>query len=417
MSDGSGSFTPIHQWTHGGDKVLLVKCVQSGGLSSREFVWPKAGLVTTPNWSPEPNCESGGLFGWPWGLHLGGGKEPDYRGDWIVFAANPRSVIDLEDKAKTGPTAEVLFYGSWHGALAFTRAGRDAWLEHRFEACARRAVSAHESRSDADRGAATASGVSGAATASGVSGAATASGDWGAATASGVRGAATGSGDSGAATASGVRGAATASGVSGAATASGVSGAATASGVRGAATASGDCGAATASGVRGAATASGVRGAATASGVRGAATASGDRGAATASGDWGAATASGVSGAATASGVSGAATASGDWGAATASGVRGAATASGVRGAATASGDRGAAACTGEFATIEISGAGSAGLVTADHFFWIVRPGAVIFHRWPGGHAVLSASLEEYPSGTKLRVVRGEIIQIVSQED
>ena len=105
-----------------------------GGKSHEGFQWPKSGTVITPYWSVQPDCESGGLFGWPWGLNLGGGKYPDYQADWIVFAASPECVIDLSDKAKAGPTAEVVYYGSWHGAIEFTRVGREAWLKQRFAA-------------------------------------------------------------------------------------------------------------------------------------------------------------------------------------------------------------------------------------------------------------------------------------------
>ena len=122
--------TPIHQWTHDGDRVLLVKCVAKGGKSHNDFQWPQSGDVVTPNWSPQPNCESGGLFGWPWGLNLGEGKLPDYRGDWIVFSAKPESVVRIDGKAKAGPSAEVVFYGSWHEALQYTLAGRVAWIQH-----------------------------------------------------------------------------------------------------------------------------------------------------------------------------------------------------------------------------------------------------------------------------------------------
>ncbi len=221
--------TPLAKWTHDGDKVLLVKCVDKGGISHGGFQWPKSGTVTTPNWKADNSCESGGLFGWPWGLNLGGGKEPMYDGDWIVFAASPESVVDMGDKAKAGPSAEVLYYGPWAGALEMTRAGRLAWLDYRIKTATENAIARRgevTSRSDEVCGAATASGDSGAATASGYRGAATASGDRGAATASGYSGAATASGYRGAATASGDRGAATASGYSGAATASGYSGAA-----------------------------------------------------------------------------------------------------------------------------------------------------------------------------------------------
>ena len=117
---------PIHQWTHDGDKVLLVKCVPKGGKSTNDFQWPKSGPVESPNWSREPTCDSGGLFGWPWGVGIGGGKDPDYQGDWIVFAAKPEDVIDLGDKAKAN-SAEVIYYGDWWGALLKIDAGRMAW--------------------------------------------------------------------------------------------------------------------------------------------------------------------------------------------------------------------------------------------------------------------------------------------------
>ncbi len=55
---------------------------------------------------------------------------------------------------------------------------------------------------------------------------------------------------------------------------------------------------------------------------------------------------------------------------------------------------------------------GSAGLVTADEFFWIVRYGAVVLHRWLGGHVVLQPG--DYADGTKLRVKRGEIVEVIS---
>ena len=46
-----GEFTPIHQWTHDADRVLLVKCVNKGGVSHGGFQWPQSGEVVTPNWS------------------------------------------------------------------------------------------------------------------------------------------------------------------------------------------------------------------------------------------------------------------------------------------------------------------------------------------------------------------------------
>ena len=201
------TIVPAHQWTHRGNRVLLVKCVERGGKSHGGFQWPQSGPVVAEQFSREPDCESGGLFGWPWGLSLGGGKDPKYGGDWIVFSATPENVIDLGDKAKAVEECEVVYCGHWAGALAYTQAGRDAWIVQ------------------AAIGNTNTSG-SGAASATGWSGAASATGWSGAASATGLRGAASATGEYGAASATGLRGAASATGLSGAASATGESGAA-----------------------------------------------------------------------------------------------------------------------------------------------------------------------------------------------
>ena len=248
--------TPIHQWTDGGDRVLILKWVEDDLTSYGGFKWPEQGPVRPTKCGTDTNCESGGLFGWPWGLHLGDGKRVDFNKKWIVFSADPSQVIDCGGKVKVAAEnpedvdCVVEYCGTYQGALMRVLASQSRWITYFAE------------------------------------GAATASGDYGAATASGAHGAATASGYSGAATASGAHGAATASGGRGAATAAGAHGAATASGDYGAATASGIHGAATASGTRGAATTSGIHGAATASGTRGAATASGAHGAAVITGEY-----------------------------------------------------------------------------------------------------------------------------------
>lgn len=63
-------FTPIHKWTDGGDRVLIVKCVEKGGVGYGGFQWPKSGKVQPANCSTKPDCDSGGLFGWAWGLNI-----------------------------------------------------------------------------------------------------------------------------------------------------------------------------------------------------------------------------------------------------------------------------------------------------------------------------------------------------------
>lgn len=133
---------PLHLWTHNGNKVLYVKCVDKGGKGYGGFQWPRSGKIQCPRAKANReaaakvtgdvniDCSSGGTFGWPWGLNLGGGKEPDCHGDWIVFAVDPVDSIDLGDKAKAIGEVEVVYYGDAFGALMYTFAGRLAWTEH-----------------------------------------------------------------------------------------------------------------------------------------------------------------------------------------------------------------------------------------------------------------------------------------------
>ena len=133
---------PVHQWTHDGKEVLLVKCVGADGKSYGGFQWPQSGQVETAA-SRKPDCLSGGLFGWPWGLNIGGGKDPDYNGRWIVFSASPENVIEIEgNKAKVAPKegetiarANVLFCGNWFEALRYCALGREAWQVQAIKYC------------------------------------------------------------------------------------------------------------------------------------------------------------------------------------------------------------------------------------------------------------------------------------------
>lgn len=90
-----------HRWTHSGDEVLILKCVDSDGISYGGFKWPLevGATVEAPDWNDRAEC-GGGLHGWPWGLAMGDGKDPDWSGKWIVFSAKPEEVIDLGGKCK-----------------------------------------------------------------------------------------------------------------------------------------------------------------------------------------------------------------------------------------------------------------------------------------------------------------------------
>ncbi len=230
---------PVHKWTHIGDRVRILKCVDRDRKSHGGFLWPERGPVEPLTYSRDADCESGGLFGWPWGLAFGDGKEPLYDGQWIVFEAHPEDVIDLSGKVKAVPNPEmcripeVIFCGSLPKAIQLILDGQIAWIKQ------------------ASRGAASVTGRSGAASATGESGAASATGE---------RGAASATGWSGAASATGWSGAASATDWSGAASATGERGAASATGERGAASATGESGAASATGRSGAASATGEKG-------------------------------------------------------------------------------------------------------------------------------------------------------------
>ena len=120
---------PKHQWTHIGDKVLVVRQCAHDGSSSHDFIWPKSGPVTCPDWEPHNRCGNG-LHGWPWGLALGDGSCQNYDWLWLVVAVDPRGVVDVGDaqgkvKFKQG---EVIFAGEWWKAMKLTEEGRVAWI-------------------------------------------------------------------------------------------------------------------------------------------------------------------------------------------------------------------------------------------------------------------------------------------------
>jgi hypothetical protein len=273
----------IHEWTNGGSEVLVLRFSDKNGRSYNEFQHPLTvgESVEAPDWRPDSNC-GGGIHGWPWGIGLGDGKEPEWAALWQVYSVKPE---DLIGEIGSGPkckfrTGVLIYSGDWHGAMNTILSGQMAWA---FE------ISEGAASNSGDYGAASNSGTRGAASNSGYQGAASNSGDYGAASNSGDYGAASNSGYQGAASNSGDYGAASNSGDYGAASNSGDYGAASNSGYQGAASNSGDYGAASNSGDYGAASNSGYQGAASNSGDYGAASNSGDYGAASNSGDYGAA--------------------------------------------------------------------------------------------------------------------------------
>ncbi|MEN6506169.1 MAG: hypothetical protein ABFD92_16665 [Planctomycetaceae bacterium] len=187
---------PLHQFTHDGDRVLMVKALAQNGSSHGGFQWPvEAGkTVEAPDWNEKPVC-GGGLHAWAWGIGIGDGIEVSASMRWLVLSADPADVVLIETSRKVkARKVRIEYAGDMAGAMYRTSQGRIAWV-------------VQDSR--------------GSASASGYGGSASASGDGGSASASGVRGSASASGDGGSASASGVRGSASASGAMSAACATG----------------------------------------------------------------------------------------------------------------------------------------------------------------------------------------------------
>ena len=196
----------IHKFTHNGDRVLLVKCVPPDGKTYSGFQWPLTiGAKVVPvKHSREATCDSGGLFGWPWGLGIGDGKSPRADWIWLVFSAKPENVIgEIEGpKAKVVPDekdstecALIEYVGTQAGAMYHTMMGRIAWIEGRSSGSASATGNSGSASATGDSGSASATGYSGSASATGNRGSASATGYSGSASATGERGIALGVGE------------------------------------------------------------------------------------------------------------------------------------------------------------------------------------------------------------------------------
>jgi hypothetical protein len=154
-----------HQWTNGGDEVLILRFSAKDGTSSasrlrdgnsvpeQPFQHPtKVGeSVTVDDWNAESIC-GGGIHGWPWGFGLGEGKDCVWDSLWQVYGVKPADVVgELENGQKCKFRSGVLrFVGEWHSAMMFVLNGQIAWVHQ------------------ASRGASSATGLASAAVATGL---------------------------------------------------------------------------------------------------------------------------------------------------------------------------------------------------------------------------------------------------------
>jgi hypothetical protein len=158
-------------------RVLVLRFCAKDGSSGYGFRYPTTvgEAATCPDWDPKPNCGNG-LHGWPWGLSMGDGKDPEWDALWQVYSVATADIVDLKGKVKFREGL-LKFSGDWQGAANYCLPGQIKYIE----------ASAS--------GAASATGWRGAASATGASGAASATGARGAASATGARGAAISNGE------------------------------------------------------------------------------------------------------------------------------------------------------------------------------------------------------------------------------
>ena len=192
----------IHEWTNADGNVFVLRFSNKDGKSYNGFQHPTevGEMVTAPDWTATTDC-GGGIHGWPWGIGIGDGKEPEWGALWQVYAVKPADIIS---NVGSGPkckfrTGELVYAGDWHGAMQYILPGQMKWAFEISEGAASNSGYQGAASNSGDYGAASNSGTRGAASNSGYQGAASNSGDQGAASNSGYQGAASNSGDYGAA--------------------------------------------------------------------------------------------------------------------------------------------------------------------------------------------------------------------------
>ncbi|MGP8268925.1 MAG: hypothetical protein ACLQLH_02560, partial [Terracidiphilus sp.] len=202
---------PVHQWTHDGDEVLVVRFATKDGKSSsarlvkgqtvhaEPFRHPMAigEKVTAPDWDPRPVC-GGGIHAWPWAMSLGAGKDPEWDALWQVYGVKPDDIVPVENDGKIKFRTGILrFLGTWNGAIDFVLKGQMAWV---FQA------SQGKGHATGDSSASSATGYRSASSATGDSSASSATGYRSASSATGYRSASSATGAASAAVVVGLQG-------------------------------------------------------------------------------------------------------------------------------------------------------------------------------------------------------------------
>ena len=208
--------TPVHQWTNDDGEVLFLRFSNNDGKAHGGFQHPlKIGAtVTAPDWNPQPVC-GGGIHGWPWGIGLGSGKDPDWNALWQVYGVSNLDEIssEIDGQPKCKFRAGILrFAGDWHAAMLFVLEGQKAWVEHFADNAS--SITGYRSASSltGDRSASSLTGYMSASSLTGDNSASSLTGDRSASSLTGDRSASSLTGDNSASSATGKASAAVATG-------------------------------------------------------------------------------------------------------------------------------------------------------------------------------------------------------------
>ena len=115
--------TPIHQIVGADGDVLVLRLSDRNGRSYGGFQHPLTvgETVTAPDWNSHPDC-GGGIHGWPWGVGIGDGKDPDWMALWQVYAVNPTDLVAIGGKVKFRH-GRLVYSGDACGALVMVHSG------------------------------------------------------------------------------------------------------------------------------------------------------------------------------------------------------------------------------------------------------------------------------------------------------
>lgn len=98
-------------------KSLVLRTVDSSGLSYGGFKWPKLGLVKCKDWNPDPVCGSG-LHGLLWGQGSWNYLSPQtFSRIWQVVEVTTKSIVHIDKEKVKFKQGNIIYSGTREEAL------------------------------------------------------------------------------------------------------------------------------------------------------------------------------------------------------------------------------------------------------------------------------------------------------------